>query len=123
MCVVSIQIIISSLQTHNVYRCGRSRHLTSTLSLHDALPIYIQALLLRFAIQRCGAVDQGIRGVNEGMVFVIGKAKTLADRKSTRLNSSHRCISYAVFCLKKKIMSIDVVEVFIWRERLVSGGS
>src|SRR5436189_3461151 len=25
------------------------------------------------------------------------------DRKSTRLNSSHRCISYAVFCLKKKI--------------------
>src|SRR5437763_12904281 len=26
------------------------------------------------------------------------------DRKSTRLNSSHRCISYAVFCLKKKIM-------------------
>src|SRR5437879_7604028 len=27
------------------------------------------------------------------------------DRKSTRLNSSHRCISYAVFCLKKKNMS------------------
>src|SRR5436189_4549979 len=26
----------------------------------------------------------------------------LSDRKSTRLNSSHRCISYAVFCLKKK---------------------
>src|SRR5437762_6234639 len=26
----------------------------------------------------------------------------LGDRKSTRLNSSHRCISYAVFCLKKK---------------------
>src|SRR5437762_4441851 len=29
-------------------------------------------------------------------------ANTLPDRKSTRLNSSHRCISYAVFCLKKK---------------------
>src|SRR5437762_9120473 len=27
---------------------------------------------------------------------------TITDRKSTRLNSSHRCISYAVFCLKKK---------------------
>src|SRR5437762_7731530 len=27
---------------------------------------------------------------------------SLRDRKSTRLNSSHRCISYAVFCLKKK---------------------
>src|SRR5437879_10892181 len=30
------------------------------------------------------------------------KAGTAVDRKSTRLNSSHRCISYAVFCLKKK---------------------
>src|SRR5437762_10149382 len=28
------------------------------------------------------------------------------DRKSTRLNSSHRCISYAVFCLKKKTLSL-----------------
>src|SRR5436189_4785910 len=28
--------------------------------------------------------------------------KTVTDRKSTRLNSRHRCISYAVFCLKKK---------------------
>src|SRR5437879_11542282 len=30
------------------------------------------------------------------------KIDDLGDRKSTRLNSSHRCISYAVFCLKKK---------------------
>src|SRR5437762_5831752 len=33
----------------------------------------------------------------------LGVAETESDRKSTRLNSSHRCISYAVFCLKKKI--------------------
>src|SRR5437763_10216655 len=33
---------------------------------------------------------------------LIGGGENLADRKSTRLNSSHRCISYAVFCLKKK---------------------
>src|SRR5208337_2724761 len=31
-----------------------------------------------------------------------GWPRTASDRKSTRLNSSHRCISYAVFCLKKK---------------------
>src|SRR5437879_4728735 len=31
------------------------------------------------------------------------RMKVVIDRKSTRLNSSHRCISYAVFCLKKKI--------------------
>src|SRR5436189_191655 len=30
--------------------------------------------------------------------------RLIQDRKSTRLNSSHRCISYAVFCLKKKLM-------------------
>src|SRR5436189_3370228 len=32
------------------------------------------------------------------------------DRKSTRLNSSHRCISYAVFCLKKKKKNININE-------------
>src|SRR5437879_10648694 len=32
----------------------------------------------------------------------------LVDRKSTRLNSSHRCISYAVFCLKKKNKSLNL---------------
>src|SRR5437762_9014892 len=31
------------------------------------------------------------------------------DRKSTRLNSSHRCISYDVFCLKKKIITINIL--------------
>src|SRR5690625_3203487 len=35
--------------------------------------------------------------------FVYPKAKTGQDRKSTRLNSSHVAISYAVFCLKKKL--------------------
>src|SRR5437762_9026160 len=38
-----------------------------------------------------------------GLIFSEGVLETLPeDRKSTRLNSSHRCISYAVFCLKKK---------------------
>src|SRR5437763_4664947 len=32
----------------------------------------------------------------------VPREEPLTDRKSTRLNSSHRCISYAVFCLKKK---------------------
>src|SRR5207244_6030460 len=35
-------------------------------------------------------------------LFVVGDSATLADRKSTRLNSSHQIISYAVFCLKKQ---------------------
>src|SRR5437762_4771496 len=57
--------------------------------------------------------DKTIRGAREARVPLakftrqfkqafFEDAKTLRDRKSTRLNSSHRCISYAVFCLKKK---------------------
>src|SRR5258708_26756943 len=41
------------------------------------------------------AADEGWRPIEEGLGL-------LADRKSTRLNSSHQIISYAVFCLKKK---------------------
>src|SRR5438034_3050902 len=45
----------------------------------------------------------GMAAFMEASVIVVGDAKTfLADRKSTRLNSSHTVISYAVFCLKKK---------------------
>src|SRR5437879_7946106 len=47
--------------------------------------------------------------LNPGLTYEINHAASVrladrsrADRKSTRLNSSHRCISYAVFCLKKK---------------------
>src|SRR5437879_7836776 len=35
---------------------------------------------------------------------------SVRDRKSTRLNSSHRCISYAVFCLKKKTYTRDIIQ-------------
>src|SRR2546430_7766765 len=58
-----------------------------TLSLHDALPIFKPAgYPARWVFERC-RVPYGIY---------------LQDRKSTRLNSSHSQISYAVFCLKKK---------------------
>src|SRR5262245_63956648 len=48
------------------------------------------------------AGDILIDGGNSYYVDDIRRAKELADRKSTRLNSSHLGISYAVFCLKKK---------------------
>ena len=53
-------------------------------------------------------LEGGILGEanNDGTIFIDkslkGKDKKEADRKSTRLNSSHGYISYAVFCLKKK---------------------
>src|SRR3712207_8680311 len=65
-----------------------------TLSLHDALPISGQA----------GEVVGNGRGIGEQAVERDRGAELAAqrlDRKSTRLNSSHANISYAVFCLKK----------------------
>src|SRR5437763_5801257 len=77
-----------------------------TLSLHDALPIF-RRRLRRGDAQQPGqpAVFAGNGAVERVRLFFHAlrrreQAKT--DRKSTRLNSSHRCISYAVFCLKKK---------------------
>src|SRR5437763_5551785 len=49
-----------------------------------------------------GEVDMGRRDDADVEAPVGVPADALQDRKSTRLNSSHRCISYAVFCLKKK---------------------
>src|SRR5437762_10573635 len=46
--------------------------------------------------------EQSIQDVPISMQALTGQALQQLDRKSTRLNSSHRCISYAVFCLKKK---------------------
>src|SRR5437762_9630325 len=64
-----------------------------TLSLHDALPICHRIALFQ---SRFG--PRGHIGWADAALHCSGKR----DRKSTRLNSSHRCISYAVFCLKKK---------------------
>src|SRR2546421_12669363 len=65
-----------------------------TLSLHDALPISIPA--------PGGGGDSGLTWA-EGTLWVGQYRDRKIDRKSTRLNSSHDQISYAVFCLKKKM--------------------
>src|SRR5437763_2828658 len=89
----------------------------STLPLHDALPIWVGAAV---AVERAddpgvlpGRDAGGDRAAEVGREagggarvavdedFVAGRGGG-GERKSTRLNSSHRCISYAVFCLKKK---------------------
>src|SRR5207245_11149966 len=95
---------------------------TSTLSLHDALPI---SMGLASHHARTRASSGGVRfrrgvpsvarrtseGCEPGQRRAARRAATIEgpgrqdggrDRKSTRLNSSHGSISYAVFCLKKK---------------------
>src|SRR5690242_21819120 len=61
-----------------------------TLSLHDALPILLTAAQRQFTTLSSDSPKNFLQAVR------------VADRKSTRLNSSHMSISYAVFCLKKK---------------------
>src|SRR2546422_7838200 len=76
-----------------------------TLSLHDALPISIRAIARESAssIGGTSAGSQRSRVTTSAKRAVSTFAPTQApDRKSTRLNSSHGYISYAVFCLKKK---------------------
>src|SRR5207302_9012410 len=86
---------------------------TYTLSLHDALPISRRARG-NLAIKRTGRLGCSERRFRPGRhagsrfcgggacPFGTGSRKICLDRKSTRLNSSHVKISYAVFCLKKK---------------------
>src|SRR2546421_4048948 len=64
-----------------------------TLSLHDALPI---SSAVRSIMERRKTISSW------GYATCNHTYSTRTDRKSTRLNSSHDQISYAVFCLKKK---------------------
>src|SRR5258708_25750113 len=76
-----------------------------TLSLHDALPIYlVNGLLLGGGTLRsqCAGICQLRHRTDRLRAQVAADPHDLLDRKSTRLNSSHQIISYAVFCLKKK---------------------
>src|SRR5688572_31220504 len=75
-----------------------------TLSLHDALPIFeVRALLDPGGFHRVGdASHRAEGGVQHDAANAAAFVAGLADRKSTRLNSSHSQISYAVFCSKKK---------------------
>src|SRR5207249_12133033 len=81
---------------------------TYTLSLHDALPIsFRQEHVLDRPVEAAGAAQPGDVPAPRHDLR-LGARKHPApierdrDRKSTRLNSSHVSISYAVFCLKKK---------------------
>src|SRR5207244_13032308 len=79
-----------------------------TLSLHDALPIYPKGNVLNFSGDNrvCDASNK-ISDTEEVASSMGVHFGLFGDRKSTRLNSSHQIISYAVFCLKKKNSRAD----------------
>src|SRR3712207_7730688 len=91
-----------------------------TLSLHDALPIWRRVLDER-RVEALEHVRVGLEREEDelpelpvdllgpGALELLGHAVEGQDRKSTRLNSSHANISYAVFCLKKKKTLIQTI--------------
>src|SRR5262245_65378716 len=71
-----------------------------TLSLHDALPILVETPVAVTQVPPRQVGDVKITVAEALPSLMVGP--DWQDRKSTRLNSSHLGISYAVFCLKKK---------------------
>src|SRR5437868_11422413 len=72
------------------------------LSLHDALPICRRPRHPHVATEHGVARLANALGAHAPREPVVHRSREGGDRKSTRLNSSHVSISYAVFCLKKK---------------------
>src|SRR5205807_9711204 len=98
LCFLHFFLYFFSFQRH-----GHHRYLHSFP--HDALPIFIMdSLLRRLAGWRCfvGRRPCPARRRVRLLGATSARRKAELDRKSTRLNSSHLVISYAVFCLKKK---------------------
>src|SRR5690348_18488288 len=93
-----------------IYFEGRQVHIRST---RDAAALGIETVYQDLALADNLDIVQNMflgrerlrRGLLDEDSMELQAAETLRDRKSTRLNSSHPSISYAVFCLKKKIFS------------------
>src|SRR5207245_10408589 len=92
---IYIQIFISPLHLYFISFFFNDTATTEiyTLSLHDALPIYYESYARTARV---------LRHHRRTLRRDRGSLAHERDRKSTRLNSSHGSISYAVFCLKKK---------------------
>src|SRR5690348_18327245 len=98
-CLFPILLFFTDTATTEIY----------TLSLHDALPISWLSKRARMSFsESIFSSEEWSSSRTAGGVAAGAKSATHdSDRKSTRLNSSHPSISYAVFCLKKKNKSRD----------------
>src|SRR5436189_2257624 len=107
--LVSMQISISSLQTHNVNRCGRSRHLARKLSLRrkrsspNVFEMAATETITSIILIKLIRVSLGtVRHPRRFKIVVIDIQITLKQDRKSGSAGMPRPISYAVFCLKKK---------------------
>src|SRR5207253_7895395 len=94
----------STASTHTIFFFNATTHPEIfTLSLHDALPIFACLRTAPTSISFSMSIRKILtfRSPRDSPATASSSAAS-SDRKSTRLNSSHVAISYAVFCLKKK---------------------
>src|SRR2546427_3376025 len=82
-----------------------------TLSLHDALPIY--SFSGRRTLHPSGNLPVAGSVESPAPAGTASPHRKTGDRKSTRLNSSHSQISYAVFCLKKKKYKYNILSYYV----------
>src|SRR5207245_5353265 len=103
--------LLQPLYSYSCYRTSRDLHSFPTRRSSDLLDIFTGPTADNTdATGTAGGSAHGARvwgqaGSTGGapiMCYLPHNSKTFTDRKSTRLNSSHGSISYAVFCLKKK---------------------
>src|SRR5260221_2349439 len=80
----------------------RSTNFGGTTVRRSIRTFAVAAALAAVVAATLGAAPSGADGVTNPKHFFWAAGQSPQDRKSTRLNSSHTVISYAVFCLKKK---------------------
>src|SRR3712207_7881538 len=106
MCAVLLFFFFNDTATTEIY----------TLSLHDALPIHARVDSVT-PVPSCRGAQPCVRPASLPLLYpyatVVGAhgVRPRPDRKSTRLNSSHANISYAVFCLKKKKLKNSLLQL------------
>src|SRR5207253_8824887 len=95
--------------THSTFRLTPYSHThPHTLSLHDALPISSPPRRWPRSSLPAASASPISSSIPTSTSIPARCRRFSTDRKSTRLNSSHVAISYAVFCLKKKIIIIII---------------
>src|SRR5687768_18096370 len=100
MCLLTLSLLLLSFFFLMIRRPPRSTLFPYTTLFRSFQDVGLHGPAHR--LQRAAAHVRRLRGIGFAAVFALEFLELLVDRKSTRLNSSHGYISYAVFCLKKK---------------------